>query len=42
MALDVLRDADDVAASVLMALQQPPGCEVRELVVASSTEQSWP
>jgi NAD(P)-dependent dehydrogenase (short-subunit alcohol dehydrogenase family) len=37
-----LNDPDDVAASVLMALQQPPGCEVRELVVASSTEPSWP
>jgi NAD(P)-dependent dehydrogenase (short-subunit alcohol dehydrogenase family) len=37
-----LNDPEDVAASVLMALQQPPGCEVRELVVASSTEPSWP
>jgi len=37
-----LNDPDDVAATVLMALSQPPGCEVRELVVASSTEPSWP
>ncbi|HET7822189.1 MAG TPA: SDR family oxidoreductase [Nocardioidaceae bacterium] len=37
-----LNDPEDVAASVLMALQQPAGCEVRELVVASSTEPSWP
>ena len=37
-----LNDPEDVAASVLMALQQPPGCEMRELVVASSTEPSWP
>ena len=28
--------------AVLFALQQPPGCELRELVVASSTEPSWP
>ncbi len=32
----------DVAAAVLFALRQPPGCEVRELVVASSEEGSWP
>ena len=38
----VLNDPDDVAAAVLVALQQPPGCEVRELVVATSTEPSWP
>ena len=37
-----LNDPEDVAATVLMALQQPPGCEVRELVVASSEEPSWP
>ena len=37
-----LNDPDDVAATVLMALQQPAGCEVRELVVASSNEPSWP
>ena len=32
----------DVAAAVLFALRQPPGCEVRELVVAPSHEPSWP
>jgi NAD(P)-dependent dehydrogenase (short-subunit alcohol dehydrogenase family) len=32
----------DVAAAVLFALRQPPGCEVRELVVTPSTEPSWP
>ena len=37
-----LNDPDDVAATVLMALSQPPGCEVRELVVAASAETSWP
>jgi NAD(P)-dependent dehydrogenase (short-subunit alcohol dehydrogenase family) len=31
-----------VAAAVIFALQQPPGCEVRELVVTPSTEGSWP
>lgn len=38
----VLNDPADVAAVVLTALRQPPGCEVRELVVATSTEPSWP
>lgn len=37
-----LNDPDDVAACVITALQQPLGCEIRELVVASSTEPSWP
>ena len=37
-----LNDPDDVAQAVLMALRQPVGCEIRELVVASSTEPSWP
>ena len=37
-----LNRPDDVAAAVLFALRQPPGCEVRELVVAPSTESSWP
>ena len=32
----------DVAAAVVFALQQPWGCEVRELVVAPSREPSWP
>jgi NAD(P)-dependent dehydrogenase (short-subunit alcohol dehydrogenase family) len=37
-----LNRPEDVAATVLMALTQPPGCEVRELVVTSSEESSWP
>lgn len=37
-----LADPDDVAAAVLLALQQPPGVELRELVVTTSTEPSWP
>lgn len=37
-----LNDPADVAQCVLMALRQPVGCEVRELVVAPSTEPSWP
>ncbi|HEY3534271.1 MAG TPA: SDR family oxidoreductase [Pedococcus sp.] len=37
-----LADPDDVAAAVVLALQQPPGLELRELVVTTSTEPSWP
>jgi NAD(P)-dependent dehydrogenase (short-subunit alcohol dehydrogenase family) len=37
-----LNPPEDVAATVLFALQQPPGCEVRELVVTPSIEGSWP
>jgi 2-dehydro-3-deoxy-L-rhamnonate dehydrogenase (NAD+) len=37
-----LNDPADVARAVVFALRQPPGCEVRELVVAPSTEPSWP
>ena len=33
---------EDVAEAVLFALRQPLGCEVRELLVAPSTETSWP
>ena len=33
---------EDVADAVLFALRQPPGCEVRELVVCPSLESSWP
>jgi NAD(P)-dependent dehydrogenase (short-subunit alcohol dehydrogenase family) len=32
----------DVAAAVRFALEQPQGCEVRELVVTPATEPSWP
>lgn len=37
-----LNQPADVAAAVLFALSQPPGCEIRELVVCASTESSWP
>jgi NAD(P)-dependent dehydrogenase (short-subunit alcohol dehydrogenase family) len=37
-----LNRPEDVAATVLFALSQPVGCEVRELVVAPSVESSWP
>jgi NADP-dependent 3-hydroxy acid dehydrogenase YdfG len=32
----------DVASAVTFALAQPDGCELRELLVAPSTEPSWP
>jgi NAD(P)-dependent dehydrogenase (short-subunit alcohol dehydrogenase family) len=32
----------DVAAAVVFALRQPPGCEVRELIITPSVEPSWP
>jgi NAD(P)-dependent dehydrogenase (short-subunit alcohol dehydrogenase family) len=32
----------DVAAAVVFALSQPPGCELRELVITPSQEPSWP
>jgi NAD(P)-dependent dehydrogenase (short-subunit alcohol dehydrogenase family) len=38
----VLNAPADVAASVVFALSQPAGCELRELVICSSTESSWP
>jgi NADP-dependent 3-hydroxy acid dehydrogenase YdfG len=37
-----LNSPADVARAVLFALAQPPGCELRELVIASSHEESWP
>ena len=37
-----LNQPADVAAAVLFALRQPPGCEVRELVICPSLEPSWP
>ena len=37
-----LNRPEDVAEAVLFALRQPLGCEVRELLVAPSTETSWP
>ncbi|MFC9973953.1 SDR family oxidoreductase [Spirillospora sp. NPDC127200] len=37
-----LNPPGNVAAAVAFALAQPPGCEVRELIVTPSTEPSWP
>ncbi len=37
-----LNRPEDVARSVIFALQQPPGCELREVLVAPATEPSWP
>lgn len=37
-----LNRPEDVAQTVLFALRQPAGCEVRELVVTPSVEGSWP
>lgn len=38
----VLNDPAHVAEAVLFALRQPPGCAVRELIVAAETETSYP
>ena len=38
----LLNDPADVARTVLFALSQPPGCELRELIVTPSSEPSWP
>jgi len=38
----VLNDPAHVAETILFALSQPARCELRELVVAVSTETSWP
>lgn len=37
-----LNDPDNVAETVVFALSQPPGNEIREMVVCSSEESSWP
>ena len=37
-----LNRPEDVASVIVFALQQPPGCELREILVAQSTESSWP
>ena len=37
-----LNDPADVARTVMFALRQPAGCELRELLVAPATEPSWP
>ncbi len=38
----VLNDPADVARAVVFALCQPPGCELRELVLCPAREGSWP
>jgi len=38
----LLNDPRDVAESVLFALRQPPGVELRELLVTPAGEPSWP
>ncbi len=37
-----LNRPEDVAETILFALRQPPGCELREVVVCPSQESSWP
>jgi NADP-dependent 3-hydroxy acid dehydrogenase YdfG len=37
-----LNDPADVARTVVFALRQPPGVELRELVVTPAGEPSWP
>jgi short-subunit dehydrogenase len=38
----ILNDPANVANAIMFALGQPPGCAVRELVVAAETETSYP
>lgn len=38
----VLNDPGDVATAVMFALNQPPGCAVREIVVCPAQETSYP
>jgi NAD(P)-dependent dehydrogenase (short-subunit alcohol dehydrogenase family) len=37
-----LNKPEAVAAAVVMALSQPEGCELREVVITPSVEPSWP
>ena len=37
-----LNDPANVAEAVVFALSQPAGCEIREMVICSSEESSWP
>jgi NAD(P)-dependent dehydrogenase (short-subunit alcohol dehydrogenase family) len=37
-----LNDPANTAATVLTALRQPVGCEIREMLVMASGESSWP
>jgi NAD(P)-dependent dehydrogenase (short-subunit alcohol dehydrogenase family) len=39
---DKLNRPEHVAATVVHVLNQPEGCEIRELVVCHETEPSWP
>jgi NAD(P)-dependent dehydrogenase (short-subunit alcohol dehydrogenase family) len=38
----ILNDPANVASAILFALNQPPGCAIREMVVAAETESSYP
>jgi NAD(P)-dependent dehydrogenase (short-subunit alcohol dehydrogenase family) len=38
----VLNQPENVAETVVFALSQPAGCEIREMVVCAPTESSWP
>lgn len=38
----MLNDPAHVANAVMFALSQPPGCEIREMVITPSQEPSWP
>lgn len=37
-----LNRPEDVAQAVVFALSQPPGCEVREVLIMPAMETSWP
>lgn len=37
-----LNQPHDVARAILFALEQPAGCEMREILIAPSMEGSWP
>ncbi|MFC7331160.1 SDR family oxidoreductase [Marinactinospora rubrisoli] len=37
-----LNPPEHVARAVVFALRQPPGCEMREMVICPSRESSWP
>ncbi|MBT2594130.1 SDR family oxidoreductase [Arthrobacter sp. ISL-72] len=37
-----LNDPANVANAILFALSQPPGCEVREMLICHEDEGSWP
>jgi len=37
-----LNDPGNVAQAILFALSQPPGCEVREMLICHEEEGSWP